>query len=108
MSAAPRGFEVAVVGGEPAGMSARIISFFRGPETAVLEGITWGGLLSTIYQYKPVLNVPGIPRFSHPISFQNAYCKQRIQIPRLEESRRFLPEEKCLWQKINMKPRSLS
>jgi thioredoxin reductase len=70
MSANPNGFDVAVVGGGPAGLSAGIISSFRGLKTAVFEGGTWGGLLSTIYPYKLVFNYPGIPKIlaSHLVS----------------------------------------
>jgi thioredoxin reductase (NADPH) len=62
MSATSNEFDVAVVGGGPAGLSAGIISASRGLRTAVFEGGTWGGLLSTIYPYKLVFNYPGIPK----------------------------------------------
>jgi thioredoxin reductase (NADPH) len=70
MSVTPNRFDVAVVGGGPAGLSAGIISAFRGLKTAVFEGGTWGGLLSTIYPYKLVFNYPGIPKIlaSHLVS----------------------------------------
>jgi thioredoxin reductase (NADPH) len=62
MSATSNEFDVAVVGGGPAGLSAGIISACKGLKTAVFEGGTWGGLLSTIYPYKLVFNYPGIPK----------------------------------------------
>ena len=45
-------FDVALLGGGPAGLSAGIISAYKGLRTVVFEGGTWGGLLSTIYPYK--------------------------------------------------------
>ncbi|MFW9905422.1 MAG: NAD(P)/FAD-dependent oxidoreductase [Candidatus Thorarchaeota archaeon] len=55
-------FDVIVVGGGPAGLSAGIISSLKGLVTAVFEGGTWGGLLSTIYPKKKIYNYPGTPR----------------------------------------------
>ncbi|MFX1516588.1 MAG: NAD(P)/FAD-dependent oxidoreductase [Promethearchaeota archaeon] len=55
-------FDVIVVGGGPAGLSAGIISSLKGLITAVFEGGTWGGLLSTIYPKKKIYNYPGTPR----------------------------------------------
>lgn len=55
-------FDVAVIGGGPAGLSAGIIAAYKGLKVAVFEGGTWGGLLSTIYPYKHVFNYPGTPR----------------------------------------------
>jgi len=55
-------FDVIVVGGGPAGLSAGIISSLKGLSTAVFEGGTWGGLLSTIYPKKKIYNYPGTPR----------------------------------------------
>jgi thioredoxin reductase (NADPH) len=42
-------FDVIVVGGGPAGLSAGIVASLKGLNAAVFEGGTWGGLLSTIY-----------------------------------------------------------
>ncbi len=63
-------YDVAVVGGGPAGLSAGIISAYKGLKTAVFEGGSWGGLLSTIYPYKHIFNYPGIPKIlaSHLVS----------------------------------------
>ncbi|MFW9814153.1 MAG: NAD(P)/FAD-dependent oxidoreductase [Candidatus Thorarchaeota archaeon] len=55
-------FDVAIIGGGPAGLSAGIISAYKGLRTAIFEGGTWGGLLSTIYPYKHVFNYPGTPK----------------------------------------------
>ncbi|MFX1559029.1 MAG: NAD(P)/FAD-dependent oxidoreductase [Promethearchaeota archaeon] len=55
-------YDVAIVGGGPAGLSAGIIAAYKGLKTIVFEGGTWGGLLSTIYPYKYVFNYPGTPK----------------------------------------------
>ncbi len=55
-------YDVAVIGGGPAGLSAGMISAYKGLKTIVFEGGTWGGLLSTIYPYKHIYNYPGIPK----------------------------------------------
>ncbi|MDF1537538.1 MAG: FAD-dependent oxidoreductase [Candidatus Thorarchaeota archaeon] len=54
-------FDVGVIGGGPAGLSAGIISAYKGLKTGIFEGGTWGGLLSTIYPYKHIFNYPGVP-----------------------------------------------
>jgi thioredoxin reductase (NADPH) len=54
-------FDLAVIGGGPAGLSAGIIAAYKGLKVTVFEGGTWGGLLSTIYPYKYVFNYPGTP-----------------------------------------------
>lgn len=55
-------FDLIVVGGGPAGLSAGMISSNKGLRTAIFEGGAWGGLLATIYPYKTVYNYPGIPK----------------------------------------------
>jgi len=55
-------FDVIVVGGGPAGLSAGIVASLKGLNAAVFEGGTWGGLLSTIYPHKKIYNYPGTPR----------------------------------------------
>ncbi len=55
-------FDVAIIGGGPAGLSAGIIAAYKGLKVAIFEGGTWGGLLSTIYPYKHVFNYPGTPK----------------------------------------------
>lgn len=63
-------FEVIVIGGGPAGLSAGIIASYKGLKTAVFEGGSWGGLLATIYPKKKVYNYPGTPsiRADHLVS----------------------------------------
>lgn len=55
-------FDVIIVGGGPAGLSAGIIASNKGLNAAVFEGGTWGGLLSTIYPHKKIYNYPGTPK----------------------------------------------
>jgi len=68
--AGQREIDVAIIGGGPAGLSAGIISAYKGLKTVIFEGGTWGGLLSTIYPYKHVFNYPGVPKIlaSHLVS----------------------------------------
>lgn len=63
-------FDLAIVGGGPAGLSAGIVASNKGLNTAVFEGGTWGGLLSTIYPHKKIYNYPGTPsiRADHLVS----------------------------------------
>ncbi len=63
-------FDVAVIGGGPAGLSAGLIAAYKGLRTAVFEGGSWGGLLSTIYPFKHVFNYPGVNKIlaSHLVS----------------------------------------
>ncbi len=63
-------FDVIVVGGGPAGLSAGIVASLKGLKTAVFEGGSWGGLLSTIYPRKRIFNYPGTPsiRADHLVS----------------------------------------
>ncbi|UCE13328.1 MAG: FAD-dependent oxidoreductase [Candidatus Heimdallarchaeota archaeon] len=55
-------FDVIIIGGGPAGLSAGIVASNKGLKAAVFEGGTYGGLLSTIYPKKKVHNYPGTPR----------------------------------------------
>ena len=63
-------FDVIVVGGGPAGLSGGIVASLKGLKTAVFEGGSWGGLLSTIYPRKRIFNYPGTPsiRADHLVS----------------------------------------
>lgn len=55
-------YDVIIIGGGPAGLSAGIVASQKGLKTAVFEGGTFGGLLSTIYPKKKIFNYPGTPR----------------------------------------------
>lgn len=55
-------YDIGIIGGGPAGLSAGIIAAYKGLRTVIFEGGTWGGLLSTIYPYKHIFNYPGIPK----------------------------------------------
>lgn len=63
-------YDIGIIGGGPAGLSAGVIAAYKGLRTLIFEGGTWGGLLSTIYPYKHVFNYPGIPKIlaSHLVS----------------------------------------
>ena len=63
-------FDVIIVGGGPAGLSAGIVASNKGLNAAVFEGGSWGGLLSTIYPHKKIYNYPGTPsiRADHLVS----------------------------------------
>lgn len=63
-------FDVAVIGGGPAGLSAGLIASYKGLRTVVFEGGSWGGLLSTVYPFKHIFNYPGINKIlaSHLVS----------------------------------------
>ncbi len=55
-------YDVIVLGGGPAGLSAGIIASYKGLRTAIMEGGTWGGLMATIYPQKEIFNFPGFPK----------------------------------------------
>jgi thioredoxin reductase (NADPH) len=63
-------FDVIIIGGGPAGLSAGIVASGKGLRAAVFEGGSWGGLLSTIYPEKKIYNYPGTPsiRADHLVS----------------------------------------
>ncbi|RMF91028.1 MAG: NAD(P)/FAD-dependent oxidoreductase [Methanobacteriota archaeon] len=54
-------YDVIIVGGGPGGLGAAIFSGLRGMRTLVLEGGSFGGLLTNLYPQKTVLNYPGYP-----------------------------------------------
>ncbi len=54
-------YDVIVVGGGPAGLSAGIFCAERGMRVAIFESGSFGGALAAIYPNKLVLNYPGFP-----------------------------------------------
>lgn len=62
MESPTNSYDVIVIGGGPAGLSAGIVASIKGLKAAVFEGGTFGGLLSTIYPKKKIFNYPGTPR----------------------------------------------
>ena len=62
MESSSNSFDVIVIGGGPAGLSAGIVASIKGLKAAVFEGGTFGGLLSTIYPKKKIFNYLGTPR----------------------------------------------
>jgi thioredoxin reductase (NADPH) len=54
-------WDVVIIGGGPAGMTAAIMCASRHLKTLILEGGKWGGLPSTLYPNKIIPNYPGFP-----------------------------------------------
>jgi thioredoxin reductase (NADPH) len=54
-------YDVIIVGGGPAGLTAAIMCEERRLSVLILEGGTWGGLLATLYPNKVITNYPGFP-----------------------------------------------
>lgn len=54
-------YDVIIVGGGPAGLTAGIMCEERRLSVLILEGGTWGGLLATLYPNKAITNYPGFP-----------------------------------------------
>jgi thioredoxin reductase (NADPH) len=54
-------YDVIVVGGGPAGLTAGIMCEDRKLSVLIVEGGTWGGLLATMYPNKVITNYPGFP-----------------------------------------------
>jgi thioredoxin reductase (NADPH) len=54
-------YDVIVVGGGPGGLTTGIMCADRKLDVLILEGGTWGGLLSTLYPNKVIPNYPGFP-----------------------------------------------
>ncbi len=54
-------YDVIIVGGGPAGLTAGIMCEERQLSVLILEGGTWGGLLATLYPDKVITNYPGFP-----------------------------------------------
>ncbi len=53
-------FDAVIVGGGPGGLSAGILSALRGMKVLILESGSFGGLLTSLYSEKLVLNYPGL------------------------------------------------
>lgn len=54
-------YDVVIVGGGPAGLTAGIMCEDRKLSVLILEGGTWGGLPATLYPNKIITNYPGFP-----------------------------------------------
>ena len=71
-----RVYDVIVVGGGPAGLTAGIMCEERKLSVLILEGGTWGGLLATLYPNKIISNYPGFPDGIVAIELVRRWLKQ--------------------------------
>ena len=71
-----RVYDVIVVGGGPAGLTAGIMCEERKLNVLILEGGTWGGLLATLYPSKVISNYPGFPDGVVAIELVRRWLKQ--------------------------------
>ena len=69
-------YDVVIVGGGPAGLTAGIMCKDRKLDVLILEGGTWGGLLSTLYPNKVIPNYPGFPDGIVAIELVRRWLKQ--------------------------------
>lgn len=69
-------YDVIVIGGGPAGLTAAIQIASRGLSVVVFEGKSWGGVLSTLYPNKKILNFPGLPENTLGRDFVTSLLKQ--------------------------------
>lgn|GEM_PF-83723 len=69
-------FDVVVVGGGPAGLTAAIQVARKGLSVAVFEGKSWVGVLSTLYPNKRIMNFPGLPENTLGRDFVTSLLKQ--------------------------------
>ncbi|MEM3593982.1 MAG: Fe-S cluster assembly scaffold protein NifU [Candidatus Jordarchaeaceae archaeon] len=69
-------YDVIVVGGGPAGLTAATQIASRGLSVAVFEGKSWGGVLSTLYPNKKIMNFPGLPENTLGRDFVTSLLKQ--------------------------------
>ncbi|WP_457555251.1 NAD(P)/FAD-dependent oxidoreductase [Candidatus Pyrohabitans sp.] len=69
-------YDVIVVGGGPAGLSAGIFCAERGMRVAVFESGSFGGALVSIYPGKLVLNYPGFPSGIRAKELAELFIKQ--------------------------------
>lgn len=69
-------YDVVIAGGGPAGLTAGIMCRDRKLDVLILEGGTWGGLLSTLYPNKVIPNYPGFPDGIVAIELVRRWMKQ--------------------------------
>ena len=69
-------YDVVIVGGGPGGLTAGIMCADRKLDVLILEGGTWGGLLSTLYPNKVIPNYPGFPDGIVAIELVRRWLKQ--------------------------------
>lgn len=69
-------YDVAIVGGGPAGLTAAIQIASKGLSVVVFEGKSWGGVLSTLYPNKKIMNFPGLPENTLGRDFVTSLLKQ--------------------------------
>jgi thioredoxin reductase (NADPH) len=70
------GYDVAVVGGGPGGLSAAIFAAERGLKVALFEGGVLGGLMVSLYPEKIVTNYLGFPEGIKSRELANRFLKQ--------------------------------
>jgi thioredoxin reductase (NADPH) len=69
-------YDVIIVGGGPAGLTAGIMCADRKLDVLILEGGKWGGLLATLYPSKVIPNYPGFPDGIVAIELVRRWLKQ--------------------------------
>ncbi|WXG42448.1 MAG: NAD(P)/FAD-dependent oxidoreductase [Candidatus Freyarchaeum deiterrae] len=69
-------YDVIVIGGGPAGLTAAIQAASRGLSVVVFEGKSLGGVLSTLYPNKKIMNFPGLPENTLGRDFVTSMLKQ--------------------------------
>jgi nitrogen fixation NifU-like protein len=69
-------YDVIVIGGGPAGLTAAIQIASRGIKVVVFEGKSLGGVLSTLYPNKKIMNFPGLPENTLGRDFVTSMLKQ--------------------------------
>jgi thioredoxin reductase (NADPH) len=74
-----KSYDLAVIGGGPAGLAAAMYGGMRGLSTVVFEAEAFGGQLINLYPTKPVTNFPGHPEiFSRDIARRLADQAERF------------------------------
>ena len=69
-------YDVIIVGGGPAGLTAGIMCADRKLDVLIIEGGKWGGLLATLYPNKVIPNYPGFPDGIVAIDLVRRWLKQ--------------------------------